>query len=153
MVILALLASFYSMPVLTLAQTGENDTALDGKWVLESASIQKITDRAGRADRDTLKVDVDTKKEDLLFALYDTLIFKADTLTIYFGDFENAVSQDKYSWTDNTIEINFMPAPHVMLYALKDEKLYFTQKTSLGCKDCEYVIQTIYKKGRHENDD
>jgi len=56
MVILALLASIYSIPVLSFAQTGENETVLEGKWVLESASIQEIT------GRDTLKADADDMK-------------------------------------------------------------------------------------------
>ena len=141
MVILALAAGFCGVSVCAFAQANENDrTLLEGKWVLESAVIQKIT------GSDTLIVDAETKKEDLLFALYDTLIFKADTLTIYFGDSGELVSQDRYSWTDSFIEINFMPAPHLLYYLVKDEDLYFTQKTSLGCNDCEYMIQTVYKK-------
>jgi len=65
MVILALLTSICCMPVLTLAQTGENETVLEGKWVLSSASIQQIT------GRDTLRVNSDEMKDGIPYGKWE----------------------------------------------------------------------------------
>ena len=145
MTVLALTAGFCCLPAVTFAQANNNDkTLLEGKWVLESASIQKIS------ANDTLRVDVDEMKLNPFFALYDTLIFNADTLIIPFPD---TYSQGEYRQTDGKLEIMFMAAPAVLDNMIEDKKLYLTQRVTIGCEDCTYSVQTIYIKDRHENDD
>ena len=144
-IVFAFAAGFCCMSALTFAQANENDkTLLEGKWVLESASIQKIT------GRDTLRVDADEMKDNPFFALYDTLIFKSDTLIIPFSD---VYSHGEYRYTDTQIEILFMAAPHVLDLIIEDKKIFFTHRVSTSCENCIYLVQTIYTKDRHENDD
>jgi len=145
MIVFAFAAGFCGMPALTLAQAGDNDkTLLEGKWVLESTSIRKIT------GSDTVRVDADEMKDNPFFALYDTLLFKADTLTIPFSD---TFSQGEYRLTDDKIEFNFMPVTHLLRFVVENEKIDFTQYVLLDCEDCTYSVQTVYKKDSHEDDE
>ena len=123
----------------------DNDELFEGTWTLETATIQKITDNG------TLELAASRFKDDSFIALYETLIFKAKTLTIPHAD--TSCSQGEFSWTDNQIIIPFMAAPHVLNYIVKEGKINFTQYESNGCEDCTYLIQTVYIKESHENDE
>ena len=146
MVLLLITFGLFGMSVSGFMQSEENEKELlEGTWTLEAATIRKIT------DSDTLELAASRFKDDSFFALYDTLIFKADTLTIPYAD--TSCSQGEYSRTDNQIFIPFMAAPHVLNYIVKEGKIHFTQYESNGCEDCTYQIQTVYKKESHENDE
>jgi len=138
-VILCLLLTAYCLlsAGTAFAQTTNTIAPVEGHWVLEKATVLKIT------GSDTLAVDVNMVKDNSLIALYDTLMFKGKVLTI---PFRNTYRQGEYNWTDNTIEIPFMAAPHLLDYLIKDERMYFTQQESLTRESCIYLIQTVYKK-------
>jgi len=116
------------------AQPTNTIAPVEGHWVLEKATVLKIT------GSDTLAVDVNTVKDNSFVALFDALQFKGNTLILSFAD---GYFQGEYTQTGSTIEIYFTPAPFVLSYRVEGEKIYFTQAATA---DCEYVAQTVYKR-------
>ena len=135
---------FYGNTFKRIFKTEEkSNKLLDGKWVLETTAIHKIL------DGDTVKVEVDMMKHNSFFALYDTLLFVENTLTI---PSLNTFSKGEYRWTEGIIEIPFMAAPHELEFTVEEEKIFFTQHILFGCRECMYLVQTVYKRENHEND-
>jgi hypothetical protein len=130
-----LLTAYCLLPFGTaFAQTDDVVSSIEGLWTIEQAAVLKIT------GGDTLKIDVNTVKENSFVALFDALQFKGNTLILSFA---NDYFQGEYTLTGSTIEIHFTPAPFVLSYRVEGEKIYFTQEATA---DCVYVVQTVYKK-------
>jgi hypothetical protein len=114
---------------------------LEGSWILEDASIVKIT--AG----DTIPIDASTVKENLRFGLFDKLTFKADSLLLFE---EGCGCNGVYQLTGNQVEISFTPLPLMWEYRIEDEDLYFKQRFSYAGSDYparyDYQVLTTYKK-------
>jgi len=116
---------------------GETVAPLEGNWVLEKATVQKVT------GSNTETVELSAMKDNPFVALFDALQFTENTLSLSLAD---SYFQGEYIWTGSTIEIHFTPAPLVLSYRVEGEKTYFTQEMAEGCPGCVYVVQTVYKK-------
>jgi len=112
---------------------------LQGRWEITQASVLKIS------GSDTLTVNVDSVKNNPFFALYDTLIFEGNRLSL---PVSGHLAQGEYSLTGNEIAFNFTAVAYVLKYRIADEKLYLTQRTTISylCSDCIYLVETVYKR-------
>jgi hypothetical protein len=114
---------------------------LEGTWILEDASIVKIT--AG----DTIPIDANTVKENPYFELYDKLTFKADSLLLFE---EGCGCNGVYQLTGDQIVISFTPALIIWKYQAKDEYLHLKNTLSIFGGNYpergEYQVSTTYKK-------
>jgi hypothetical protein len=137
------MCKFFFIPLfcLTAAAVHAQSYPLEGTWTLESAAVLKIT------GSDTVKVALDTVREELAEMLSETLEFKADTLTLSGSEDCGCSYYGQYKQTGNQISISFTPAPIRIEYTIADGKLHFRQQLYLGMEPpFTYRVLTVYNK-------
>ncbi|MDH6358497.1 hypothetical protein [Parabacteroides sp. PF5-9] len=116
---------------------------LTGSWVLEEATVLKIT-----APGNTIPVELSSAREKLYDALPDKLQFSGDMLTLSYSRMDIA---GQYQVQEGKIECPFTAAPMSMVYTFVDGKLHLTQQVDYGFRQNgvllweKYQVVTIYK--------
>ena len=135
---LKIIIAVFTLMAIKVSAFSQNNS-LNGTWVLDSVQIIKHSDKS--------TVDVKQIKGNSFFALYDTIMFKGNEMTIY----ENGYSaRGEITIFGKAISFSFVPATINWEYNIKDGILFLEQRVTIpsigNLAEGTYIILTQYKK-------
>lgn len=114
---------------------------LRGTWILENVVVLKVE------GIDTVAVNINAVQGDSFLGIFDKLVFIGDKVTLY-AQKDNFVGE--YSLKDNKIGINFLSAPILFEYQIKEDKLYLENRIEhpghAFLSSGIYYVKAIFKK-------
>jgi hypothetical protein len=109
---------------------------LKGKWVLESATVVQNNNGS------TTNLDVNAVKANILFGLYDELVFADQQLTLVF---QGKVAEGPVTVTSNMILTNAAPAPLSFSWKIEEGALYLVREYGDPSQtNISYKVSSVY---------